>query len=68
MSADTEWYWDLHSGKAVPASERGPSDQLLGPYASRHEAENWKAKVDERNEGWDDDDQAWEGAGEADES
>jgi hypothetical protein len=63
MSADTEWYWDLVRNKAVPAAERGPGEQLLGPYPSRHEAENWQAKVDERNEGWDDDDEAWENAG-----
>ncbi len=67
MSADTEWYWDLHRNMAVPASERGAGDHVLGPYASRHEAENWKAKVDERNEGWEGDDEAWEHAGESDE-
>jgi hypothetical protein len=66
MSADTEWYWDLHRNKAVPASERGPGDHVLGPYASRHEAENWKAKVEERNEGWDEADEAWEHASEPD--
>jgi hypothetical protein len=43
-----------------------PGRTLLGPYPSRHEAENWKAKVDERNEGWDDADEAWEHAGESD--
>ena len=65
MSADTEWYWDLHRNEAVRAAERGPGEHLLGPYASRHEAENWKSKVEERNEGWDDDDEAWEHAGES---
>ena len=65
MSADTEWYWDLNKKIAVPASERGAGDHVLGPYPSRHEAENWKTKVEERNEGWDDDDEAWENAGES---
>jgi hypothetical protein len=55
MSADTEWYWDLHRNKAVPASERGAFDHVLGPYKSREEAENWSAKVEERNEGWEED-------------
>ena len=66
MSADTDWYWDLNKKIAVPASERGAGDHVLGPYPSRHEAENWKTKVDERNEGWDDDDEAWENANQSD--
>jgi hypothetical protein len=66
MSADAEWYWDLNRKKAVPASERGAFDHVLGPYRSRQEAENWSAKVEERNEGWDEADQAWEHAGEPD--
>lgn len=64
MSADQapeEWYWDLHREVAVPAAERGPGDHMLGPYASRHEAENWKAKVEARNEVWDDADEEWRG-------
>jgi hypothetical protein len=57
---DTEWYWDLDRGCAFPAAERGPAERMLGPYPSRHEAENWKAKVDARNESWDDADKDWE--------
>ncbi len=68
MSADTEWYWDLRRNIAVPAAERGAGDHVLGPYPTRHEAENWKSKVDERNDGWDDDDEAWENASDSDES
>ncbi len=59
MSTDDTWYWDLERKVAVPAAERGPADRLLGPYASRAEAENWKAKSEQRNEGWDDADDAW---------
>jgi hypothetical protein len=59
VSDDTEWYWDLIRERAVRASERGFADHLLGPYASRFEAENWKAKVEERNEGWDAADAEW---------
>jgi len=55
----TEWYWDLGKGVAVPADRRGPADQLLGPYATRGEAENWKATVESRNESWDDADEEW---------
>jgi hypothetical protein len=59
VSDDTEWYWDLIRERAVRASERGFADHLLGPYPSRFEAENWKAKVEERNEGWDEADAEW---------
>ena len=66
MTTNSEWYWDLRRNQAVPASERGAGDHVLGPYPSRYEAENWKAKVEERNEGWDDDDQAWDNAADGD--
>ena len=55
----TEWYWDLHKQLAVPADQRGPGDHTLGPYRTRGEAENWKTKVDTRNDAWDDDDERW---------
>jgi hypothetical protein len=59
-SDDDGWYWDLVRRVAVPAAERGPGAQMLGPYASRAEAENWAERVEQRNEGWDDADEAWE--------
>lgn len=55
----TEWYWDLEKNMAVPASERGRGDHMLGPYNTKGEAENWKIKVDDRNQSWDDDDERW---------
>jgi len=63
VSSENEWYWDLERNIAVPASERGPGDRMLGPYASRAEAMNWKAKVEQRNEGWDEADDEWEEGG-----
>lgn len=62
----TEWYWDLEKHIAVPAEERGPGDHMMGPYATKGEAENWKARVEARNEAWDDADEEWERAGLAD--
>ena len=59
----TEWYWDLEKRIAVPAEERGPGDHMMGPYATKGEAENWKARVEARNEAWDDADEEWEHAG-----
>lgn len=57
--ADTEWYWDLERDMAVPASDRGHPDHLLGPYRTKGEAENWKATSEARNDAWDDADEEW---------
>jgi hypothetical protein len=54
-----EWYWDLDKQLAVPAEQRGPGDHMLGPYRTKGEAENWKAKVETRNDAWDEDDERW---------
>ena len=56
MSSE-QWYFDLNRNVAVPASERGPGDNMLGPYPSRADAENWRAKVEARNEAWDEADE-----------
>ena len=56
----TEWYWDLERDRAVPADERGPGDRVLGPYRTKGEAENWRSKVESRNDEWDSDDEAWD--------
>lgn len=68
MSDDTsdreEWYFDLRRGVAVPASERGPAEHLLGPYPSKAAAENWRDTVESRNEAWDAEDERWERTGE----
>ena len=55
------WYWDLRRQRAVRASERGPADQVLGPYATREAAEHWRERVELRNEAWDEEDERWEG-------
>lgn len=55
----TEWYWDLKRKRAVPADERGPADDLLGPYRTKGAAENWHATVESRNDAWEADDEEW---------
>jgi hypothetical protein len=65
-TAATEWYWDLAKKVAVPASERGPGDHVLGPYRTKGEAENWQATVAKRNDAWDDADEEWAGEREED--
>lgn len=56
-----QWYWDLKKGEAVPASERGPADEVMGPYPTKEEAEHWRDTVEARNEAWEQADRAWEG-------
>jgi hypothetical protein len=63
---DSEWYYDLRRKAAVPAGERGPGDHMLGPYATKGEAENWKQTSEARNEAWDDADERWDKAGQPD--
>jgi hypothetical protein len=60
---DTDWYWDLRRGRAVPAAERGPGEHTLGPYRTKGEAENWQSTVESRNEAWDAADEEWEARG-----
>lgn len=59
MSDSQEWYWDLNKKRAVPASERGVSDNTLGPYPTKGEAENWRSKLEQRNDDWDEADEEW---------
>ncbi len=59
-----EWFFDLRTGIAVPASERGPGDHMLGPYPTKGQAENWKATNAARNEAWDEADERWDERGE----
>jgi hypothetical protein len=34
---------------------------MLGPYGSKLEAEHWRERVEQRNETWDEADEAWAG-------
>ena len=60
--SDEKWYWDLERLIAIPASQRGPASNTLGPYDTKVEAENWRSTVETRNEAWDEADEAWESA------
>jgi hypothetical protein len=65
VEKDTEdWYFDVKRGVAVPASERGHAEDLLGPYATKAAAENWRQTVATRNDAWDAEDERWEHLGE----
>lgn len=61
MTDESEWYWDLERGTAVPARDRRLASNTLGPYGSRAEAERWQETVEARNDEWDEADEAWRG-------
>lgn len=50
------WYWcfkhsDVEGQAGCPAKDR------MGPYASPEEAQNWRERVQARNETWDAEDE-----------
>ena len=59
MDSTEQWGWDLLKNKPVRWSDRGLSDQVLGPYPSRDAALRWRELVEERNIVWDEHDEAW---------
>lgn len=59
MADREEWYWDLVRNRAIRADERGPGEQTLGPYPSREAAERWRDTVEQRNDDWEEADEAW---------
>ncbi|MGP9536884.1 SPOR domain-containing protein [Brachybacterium sp. AOP43-C2-M15] len=62
MTEGTQFYYNLSTG----AVEEGPQSQvtdLMGPYATREEAQRALQTAASRNEKWDEDDEAWESFG-----
>lgn len=58
---DEEWYWNLSTNEAVPASRRSRAEVMLGPYPTREAAENWQSATEARNEAWEEQDAEWAG-------
>lgn len=54
--ADFYFNLDTHQVEEGPQS---PGNELMGPYATREEAERALATAARRNEQWDEDDAAW---------
>jgi hypothetical protein len=50
-------YWYNVVTKSVEVGPQSDWSQLLGPYATRAEAEGALARVQERNEAWDNEDE-----------
>lgn len=51
-------FWFNVNTKQVEAGPQSDWSQLLGPYATREEAQGALAQVERNNEAWDDDDDA----------
>ena len=59
MSEGVQYYYNLSTG----AVEEGPQSQatdLMGPSATREEAQRALSTAAKRNEKWDEDDAEWE--------
>lgn len=57
---DRGWYWDLLKERVVRWDERGPGDQVMGPYPSPEAAEHWRERVEQRNESWEEETEEWD--------
>lgn len=55
-----EWYWCLRHSAVEPA-DGCANNRRMGPYASAEEARNWRQRVEDRNEVWDDGDDGDDG-------
>lgn len=55
-----DYYFNLETGQ-VEAGPQSPSNQRMGPYATREEAARALDIAAARNESWDEDDAAWKG-------
>ena len=56
MANDSEqehWWFNTKTMQVEPDSTGSPGKDLLGPYATREEAEHALEKVRERNREWD---------------
>lgn len=59
MSESTEYYYNLTT-KSVEEGRQSPASELMGPYASRAEAEHALQRAAERNAEWEQESQEWE--------
>ena len=60
MSEGTQFYYNLGTG-SVEEGQQSPGTEVMGPYATRQEAERALQTAAARNQKWDEDDQEWEG-------
>lgn len=53
------WY-NVNTGKVETEEDRGPSEDLMGPYATEEEAARALQIAREKTERWDEQDKAWD--------
>lgn len=63
MAGPAEFYYNLTNG-TVEEGRQSHGSELMGPYASREEAQRALDKAAARNEKWEDEDEKWEDWGE----
>ena len=56
-----EFYFNTRTGQVEEIADKSQSKDLLGPYASRAEAERALSTAHERTEKWDEEDRKWRG-------
>ncbi|HEX7349736.1 SPOR domain-containing protein [Brachybacterium sp.] len=59
MTEGTQFYYNLSTG-SVEEGRQSPGAELMGPYATRQDAEQALSTAAARNEKWDQDDADWE--------
>ncbi|HEY5980030.1 MAG TPA: SPOR domain-containing protein [Microlunatus sp.] len=55
--SDKHYWYDLTTKSVITDDNDTKATDRLGPYATREEAENALAKVEENNKSWDSDDE-----------
>lgn len=61
MSGTEQYWYNTRTGE-VETGHKSSWTNLMGPYASRQEAQNALNHAKSRNEDWEDDDAEWRGA------
>lgn len=59
MAGPAEFYYNIDEG-TVEEGRQSPGNELMGPYATREEAQNALSRAAARNEKWEDEDEKWE--------
>ena len=56
-----EYYFNTRTGQVEQVADKSQSKDLLGPYATREEAEQALTTAHRRTEAWDREDREWRG-------
>jgi hypothetical protein len=55
-----QWYWCLVH-RRVESAHACKADSRMGPYASPEAARDWKARLEQREDAWEEEDERWHG-------